>query len=297
MATDNFFRSVSEDFVRTIEASPGALVRSSTNDVRNEALFGRKRQRLYFTRLKSVEVRQSEKTRELESESYVLPDVELFIDPSAINVSKKVIQKRQLTKGGWVVQFWGHDLTTVKIKAVSGFYGVTKGLAPSNIAGIINKGQRKPMQDALKAFEYLKENAYMRRFDKRIPYIGLPVIGMVYDGMLYRGYFESFDYSLDASTPFQITYSFAFTIIPPEDDIAQMEAALDQIPDSLEDAKNITRGVVAGTYLNPSGASSKISNAMSGMIEKSTQIGLDELGKKLGVQSFLDVTPSRVVLY
>ena len=296
MATDNFFRSISEDTARELETSgSAALVKSSSDQIRNDGLFGRKKSRLYFTKLKSVESKQSEKTLEMESESYVLPDVELYIDPQSISVKKKVIQKRQLTKGGYVVQFWGHDLTTVMVKAVSGYYGLTKGLAPDNIAGIISKG--KPVQGALKTFEYLKENAYMRRFDKRVPSIGLPIIGMVYDRILYRGYFETFNYSTEATNPFLISYDFSFTIIPPEGDLVEIEDLADSIPTNLQDAKDITRGIAAGTYLNPSGASQKVSAAMSGFITKSTQFGVDELSKKLGVQSFLDVTPSRVVLY
>jgi len=304
MAIDNFFRSISEEAADEFKSSgPGALVLSTRDQIRNDGLFGRKKTRLYFTNLKSVETRQSEKTMEMMSESYVLPDVELNIDPQSISVKKKVIQNRQLTKGGWIVQFWGHDLTTITVKSVSGYYGVTKGISPDSVGGLIEKGRRASVKDLgghndpLKTFEYLKENAYQRRFDRQFPYKGLPIIGMVYDGQLYRGYFESFNYDLNASEPFQIAYNFAFTIIPPENDETIIDFIKDPDLPELGDIPDIARGMAAGTYLNPSGTVQRASAAMVGVVTDATQFGVDKVSKKLGVQSFLDVTPSRVVLY
>ena len=296
----NFFRSVSTETANQLSVSgPAALVQTTPNVIMNDGLFGRKRTRMYFTQLKAVETRHSDTTLESESEAYRLPDVELYIDPQNISVRKKVIQRKQLTKGGWVIQFWGHDLTTVSVRGVSGYYGMTKGLAPSNIAGVVKSltsGENHKV-GALKVFEYLKENVYMRRFDKRIPFKGLPVIGLVYDKVLYRGYFEQFNYSLSATAPFMITYNFNFTIIPPESDLQELQDAKNLIPSSGQEVADITRGVAAGAYLNPDGTSQRVSDAMSNYITKATQAGIDELSKKLGVLSFIDVTPSRVVLY
>ena len=300
-AVNSFFNSMSETVGKQMEAGSLGAIFSTKDIIANDGLFGRKKTRLYFTQLQSIETSQDTTAMETKSEVYSLPDVELYIDPKAISVKKKVNQKRTLTKAGYVVQFWGHDLTTVSMSGISGYYGVTKGVAPRILAGIANGNmdQITGNADALKAFEYLKENAYMKRFDTRLPYKGIPVIGMVYDQIMYRGYFETFDYSLDAAVPFSINWSLSFTIIPPIGDLQQIKNIPGQIETAFTAAgsQDTLRGMASGTITNPNGTVQKVSDAVNGVIDKSSQAGVEYLSKNLGVSSFLSVTPSRVLLY
>ncbi|MFW9878515.1 MAG: hypothetical protein ACFFG0_35995, partial [Candidatus Thorarchaeota archaeon] len=200
----------------------------------NDGLFGRKRQHILFTGLKSVETPSGGKSNK-EEKALTYPDVEVYIDPEKIRVSKKIIVNKVLTKGGWINQFWGHEQPTIDMNCVSGYFGITKGrtYAASQYLNVTQKLEGRPLQkisfgdfhkpspygieDPLKVFEKIKTYVYDNRFDGDMPYKGAPIIKMIYEGVLYKGYFTRFDYSLDANRPFVIDYSFQFTVIsPPE---------------------------------------------------------------------------------
>lgn len=283
-----FFNSIGEDAIADLKNEANEFKQVMSTTIVNSGLFGKKRERMYFTLLKSPEVPHTK--RWIESKAISMPDLELHIDPRQIQVQKRVLVQKRLTKAGWILQFWGHDLTKVNINATSGYYGTTKGQTLAQLQGALHGRGREV--DPLKVFERLKEDVYMRRFDTSLPYKGLPIIGMVYEGTLYRGFFENFNYSLNSTTPFTIDYNFGFVIIPPNGDV---QGFLQQIGSEIQGGS--TQGLVAGTITNPDGTIQKVSGAMKNAITKKAQGGIDGLSKKLGVTSYVDVTPSRVVLY
>jgi len=251
--------------------------------IKNSGLYGRKNKRMLFTSLQATEVVSSEGS--LSERVYSLPDVEMYIDPQSINVSKKTFNRKTLTKGGWVVQFWGHDLTVLTVSATSGYYGVHKGNKSNIFTGESSKTNTGSgvSKDPLKVFEKIKENVYNRRFDGDLPYRGKPIITLVYEGTAYRGYFDSFDYSLDASTPFIINYGFKFNILPVDVNVQDITS------------KNVP-GVLAETFTNPSGSITKFSDAALNKSSQLAQDGVNAFTKKIGIQDYVDTTPSKVVL-
>jgi hypothetical protein len=276
-----FNSSLGQDELSALQASAEQF--GAPFKIKNPGLFKPKTKRMLFTSLKATEVTATDGS--LEERVYSLPDIEMYIDPTNINVKKKVLSQKILTKGGWVLQFWGHDLTMLTVRATSGYYGVTKGSKPFAFTGeAIKTNMRQTLyKDPLKVFEKIKENAYNRRFDGDLPYRGKPVITLIYEGISYRGYFDSFDYSLNSETPHIIQYGFNFNIIPSDPYIQQI---------SKEDIP----GIAAETFTNPSGTISKFSTAAISAGEKKAQDGINDLTKKIGIQDYVDLTPSRVVL-
>ena len=131
------------------------------------------------------------------SSSFILgqltnPVVQLYLNPKSISVRKKVLFDKKQTRGGFAVQFWGHDLEGIDVKAATAYFQLSK--AP------------------LQAFELLKTQTYQNRFDAVQTFRGNPIISMLYESQVLNGYFESFDYTMTSEQPYQFDYSFQFTV-------------------------------------------------------------------------------------
>lgn len=50
--------------------------------------------------------------------------VRLYINPSSFNISEKKLINKQLTKGGYIVQYWGEELPTIQIQGETGSSGI-----------------------------------------------------------------------------------------------------------------------------------------------------------------------------
>ena len=120
------------------------------------------------------------------------PVISLFINPQSITVTKNVLLDKQTTKGGFVVQFWGHDLETISVKAETGYFGLSN--AP------------------LQAFNMFKDYCYMGRYNPRKPFKSAPILTMLYEGQALRGYFNNLTYTIVQSRPYIIQYDFTFTV-------------------------------------------------------------------------------------
>jgi len=120
------------------------------------------------------------------------PVVQLFLNPETILINKKVLLDKKQTRGGFVVQFWGHDLETIEVKAATAYFELSK--------------------EPLAAFELLKRQCYQGRFHQSQPFRGSPIIAMLFESQVLKGYFTDFSYTLTAAQPFQFSYSFNFTV-------------------------------------------------------------------------------------
>lgn len=120
------------------------------------------------------------------------PVVQLFMNPESIQVNKRVLLDKKPTRGGFVVQFWGHDLQTIEVKAATAYFEISK--------------------QPLAAFELLKRQCYQGRFHPTQPFRGSPIIGLLFESQALKGYFNEFNYTITANQPYQFTYSFTFTV-------------------------------------------------------------------------------------
>jgi len=121
------------------------------------------------------------------------PVISFFVNPQSITVNKNVLLNKQNTKGGFVVQFWGHDLETISVKAETGYFGLSK--VP------------------LRAFELFKNYCYQGRYNSRKPFRSMPIMTMLYEGQALRGYFNNLTYTVVQQRPYMITYDFTFTVV------------------------------------------------------------------------------------
>lgn len=121
------------------------------------------------------------------------PVISLFVNPQNITVNKNILVNKQVTRGGFVMQFWGHDLETINVQAETGYFGLSK--VP------------------LRAFELFKNHCYQGRYHKRKPFRALPIITMMYEGEGLKGYFNNLTYTIVKERPYIITYSFTFTVV------------------------------------------------------------------------------------
>jgi hypothetical protein len=155
------------------------------------------------------------------------PNVEMYIDPQQLSVRKKVMTNKRLTKGGWVTQFWGHDLTVMQVKSTTGnfqpMYGVQLQLPPDlgnkSIESWFNQVRERWVKGGgpLKIFEKIKTWVFQNRFDPEKPSEGLPLIELAWEGSFYEGYFTAFDYNMNSTQPFNINYNFSFIVIRKKD--------------------------------------------------------------------------------
>jgi len=139
----------------------------------------------------------SQYTAKFQNADFVLgqiqnPIVQLYLNPDTIDVSKAVLLDKKQTRGGFVIQFWGHDLETIKVKAATAYFQLSKS--------------------PLAAFELLKRQCYQSRFNDAQPFQGTPIISMLFESQVLNGYFNDFSYTLSAQSPYYFTYNFTFTV-------------------------------------------------------------------------------------
>jgi len=128
-------------------------------------------------------------------DSAMVPLMALNVNPQSIVITKNNLKNKVMTRGGFVVQFWGQDLETIAIKTYSGYFG------------------NNPF--VLRWFEYFKDQVYNKRWSFTQPYKSSPLLYMIYGTQILQGYFESFDYALAAERPGLITYGFTFVVTRP----------------------------------------------------------------------------------
>jgi hypothetical protein len=120
------------------------------------------------------------------------PVVQLFLNPETINVNKHILLDKKQTRGGFVIQFWGHDLQEIEVKAATAYFEISK--------------------EPLAAFELLKRQCFQGRFHPTQPFRGVPIIAMLFESQVLKGYFTDFSYTLTSAQPFQFTYNFRFVV-------------------------------------------------------------------------------------
>jgi hypothetical protein len=120
------------------------------------------------------------------------PVVQMFLNPETIQVNKHVLLDKKQTRGGFVVQFWGHDLEVIEVKAATAYFEISK--------------------QPLASFELLKRQCFQGRFHPNQPFRGSPIIGLLFESQALKGYFTDFNYTITSAQPFQINYSFTFVV-------------------------------------------------------------------------------------
>ena len=236
-----------------------------------------------------------------------LPDVELYIDPQNLQIKKNVIQNAKLTKGGYAIQFWGHELTQATLQCTTGnfqpLYGVVSPAPISEkttFGSFFNDVQANWAKGGgpLKTFEKIKTWVYQNRFtDSNRPYIGMPIIEMIWEDSVYQIYMTGFDYNFSADKPFAIMFNINMTILKRRDvsfsDIAgsfdAIKLAGDPVNTLVNTGKQASAVLISMGKKQLAQLQSSLTNSITNKIGKS-------VAGKLSKNLFNDL-PSKITLW
>lgn len=167
--------------------------------------------------------------------------VDMYINPQQLQIQEKKVIQKQRTKGGYVIQYWGEELTTIRLEGNTG---------ASSIEGInILRKVYRAEQDAFLQVEQtlsdrlnsLMQTSSVKGFVNNIAQNGvgavagnlvtnllggslatptLPTLGslavsveMYYQGWVFKGFFEDFSVTESVSNGVGLfNYSLTFTV-------------------------------------------------------------------------------------
>lgn len=169
---------------------------------------------------------------------WLVPEVgtiEMYVNPQSINIANQKLIKDDRTKGGFVLQYWGEQLTTIRINGTTG----TAGIEGINILEDIYRGEQRAfnvlaineqaqlqedsisswietifpaMSDITDVFSGLGENESSTAFVVPKPSLAYYAftLEMYYHGVSYRGYISDFSFSETADQAGWFNYDLTF---------------------------------------------------------------------------------------
>lgn len=179
------------------------------------------------------------------------PMVEMYINPNQIQYGYKKLISPQRVKGGYVLQYWGEDLTTLRIDGTTG----TSGIEGINVLMDVYRNEQLMFDPYALFLQSERDKAEQESFDdilfgeggpfgiENIPILG-DILGdtvtdsvegaltsnvvnsrnkptlaslaftveMYWGGEVYRGYFENFDFSESSEKIGLFYYNFTFKV-------------------------------------------------------------------------------------
>lgn len=164
---------------------------------------------------------------------------QLYINPQTFDINEKKLIKSDLTKGGFVTQYWGEDLTRISFGGTTGSAGI-EGINVLRSIYRHEQGQyRKLLDDRRNALaEEITGGAFSQTVDglqnavelisdaisgesqiERSTFRSIPTLAalatnvdMYFQGEFFRGYFELFTVRENATEPGHFTYSTNFVV-------------------------------------------------------------------------------------
>lgn len=169
--------------------------------------------------------------------------INMYVNPQSINYNLKKLISKERTKGGYIVQYWGEDFTTLNIRGNTGSSGV-EGLnvlqeiyraeqltfdplaltmaADNSITGLndLIDGALGNLggfsQDILTATQGVMglDPASQNFLPRNIPSLASLALGieLYYAGWVFRGFFESFSFTESAERVGFFEYDINFTV-------------------------------------------------------------------------------------
>lgn len=143
-----------------------------------------------------------------------VPSLTMLVNPGNLDVTYAPVMTETRTLGGFVHEYWGEQLTTIAATGKTSLFMDSHGLT--------NKESRntESYQYFMTLLNIYKNNGkgYFKTFESsaakanqsKIESFGF--ITMIYDSRQYDGSFDSFSYVEDASQPFNLEYSFNFSV-------------------------------------------------------------------------------------
>jgi len=141
-----------------------------------------------------------------------------YVNPQRITPTYAKLITETRTRGGWEVQHWGEELTSVRVEGVTGSLLVTED--PEVVAEDVTQSLPYKRLMQLKRL-YHEDQRRRQEFPDDVVHLG-----MTYYDKIYIGYFESFDGpTASADQPNVIEYGFSFKVIQ-ETSVGELEAII-----------------------------------------------------------------------
>lgn len=171
-----------------------------------------------------------------------LGKVDMYINPQSLRISEKKVIKTQRTKGGYIVQYWGSELTTISISGSTGsssieginilrrvylseqysFQQVAATLADhlqeytsgASLSGIINQAAKGGVGEVIGGLVNTLVGGTIN--PPLLPTLGSLAVAveMYYQGLIFKGFFTSFSVTESTSLgPGVFEYQLEFTVI------------------------------------------------------------------------------------
>jgi hypothetical protein len=129
----------------------------------------------------------------------------LHVNPRSLSIQETRKIDRMQTRGGYVEQHWGTDLTQISAEGTTGaFINLRHGLSSLHRRDTIAHSR---MRDLLDLYHH---NGSLYGPSGSILFKGQ--VQIVFDRGVYNGGFRSFDVSESAESPFQFTLSWTFKV-------------------------------------------------------------------------------------
>lgn len=128
--------------------------------------------------------------------------IEMYLNPTQIQITEAKIINPVRTKGGYVVQYWGEELTKVQISGSTG----SGGIEAINVIRDVYRSEQLALQKIIQS----RGNSSKRR--QSLAQLASSVI-MWHEGRGLRGYFTSFSNTESASDLGIFNYTLDFTAV------------------------------------------------------------------------------------
>lgn len=150
-------------------------------------------------------------------ETSILPEgykLVLHINPTTLSLKYKRKVERIQTKGGFVEQHWGDDLSSLDLEMNTGAFmrlytGVTSVTSPVSTGG--SRRETLAYDSFLDMLALFHHNGSIYDINGQVILQG--IIKVTFDGGVYLGHFTSFTVNQGADTPFQFTMSASMDIL------------------------------------------------------------------------------------
>jgi hypothetical protein len=137
----------------------------------------------------------------------------MYINPSRLSFSQAKVTNVSNTVAGFVVEYWGNDLVSMRAQGVTGSFRQVLNDFTTNgrqTRMIVTPKGSVPEIEVLDLTQRRNTEAYTRFLQLLSFYRTLPETQIIYDGYLYNGYFASFGYSESADMPLMFTFNWEF---------------------------------------------------------------------------------------
>jgi hypothetical protein len=126
--------------------------------------------------------------------------IEMYINPDKLNIKDAKLTQMTKTKGGFILQYWGEQTTSISLSGTTG----DGGIEAINVLNDIYRNEQVALQ------KILTNSGPSIKRRQSLAQLATSVI-MWYQGQGFRGFFTSFGYDEAASGSF--TYNMDFTAV------------------------------------------------------------------------------------